>query len=171
MCEKPIRLADIIGDSITDGPGIRATVFVQGCHHHCEGCHNPTTWDPAGGADHTWQEIWQRISKNPLMRGVTFSGGEPFEQAEALLPLAKEIRSRGLELAIYTGGLFEDILKRGGSELALLEQAQILVDGPFILKQRNLLLKFRGSENQRIIDVKRSLEAGRAVIDSSDRWN
>ena len=108
---KPIRLAGVIRESIVDGPGIRFVVFVQGCPHHCEGCHNPESHDFSGGYDCEPEKILAEIKKNPLLDGVTFSGGEPLCQAAALLPLAKEIKKLGLNLFIYTGSIFEDLLK------------------------------------------------------------
>lgn len=170
--QKNIRLAGIVNDSITDGPGIRFTVFVQGCPHHCPHCQNPQTWDFAGGVMVSAAELLADIAQNPLISGVTFSGGEPLAQAEALLPLAETIRARGLELAIYTGYTFEQLLQNDDAAvLRLLRLADTLIDGPFIMAQRNLELNFRGSENQRIIDLPRSLAAGQAVIDTSERWN
>ncbi len=108
---NPIRLAGVIRESIVDGPGIRFVVFVQGCPHHCEGCHNPESHDFSGGYDCDPEKILAEIKKNPLLDGVTFSGGEPLCQAAALLPLAKEIKKLGLNLFIYTGSIFEDLLK------------------------------------------------------------
>lgn len=107
---RTIQLAGVVNDSITDGPGIRLTVFVQGCPHHCPGCHNQQTWDFAGGQPTTTEELWQQIQQNPLLSGVTFSGGEPMAQAAALLPLAQRIKQAGLELAIYSGYTFEQLL-------------------------------------------------------------
>lgn len=171
MC-KPIRVASFVQDSITDGPGLRFTLFVQGCDKFCEGCHNPSTWETVGGSEMTTDELFQKIKDNILLTGVTFSGGEPFLQASKLLPLAKKIKEIGLELAIYTGDTFEHLLaKKDDNVNALLSLADILVDGPFLLKERTLTLKFRGSKNQRIINVKESLKEGRAVIETSERWN
>ena len=165
-----IRVAGLVNDSIVDGPGFRFAVFVQGCPHHCEGCHNPETWPFEGGTLMSADEIFARASKNPLLTGFTFSGGEPFEQSAALLPLAARIRKNGYELAAYSGYRFEELLA-DPEKRALLEYVQTLVDGRFILAQRNLLLKFKGSNNQRVIDVPASLAAGEVVPDRSDRWN
>ena len=151
---NPIRLAGVIRESIVDGPGIRFVVFVQGCPHHCEGCHNPESHDFSGGYDCDPEKILAEIKKNPLLDGVTFSGGEPLCQAAALLPLAKEIKKLGLNLFIYTGSIFEDLLKEQNPDImALLQQGDFLVDGPFVLAQRDLTLLFRGSQNQRILDL------------------
>ena len=134
---NPIRLAGVIRESIVDGPGIRFVVFVQGCPHHCEGCHNPESHDFSGGYDCDPEKILAEIKKNPLLDGVTFSGGEPLCQAAALLPLAKEIKKLGLNLFIYTGSIFEDLLKEQNPDImALLQQGDFLVDGPFVLAQR-----------------------------------
>lgn len=167
-----IQLAGVVNDSITDGPGIRLTVFVQGCPHHCPGCHNPQTWDFAGGQPTTTEELWQQIQQNPLLSGVTFSGGEPMAQAAALLPLAQRIKQAGLELAIYSGYTFEQLLALPDPAVRqLLELADTLIDGPFILAQRNLELNFRGSENQRILKAAASLKEGRPVFEEAERWH
>lgn len=169
---KNIRLAGVVNDSITDGPGIRFTVFVQGCPHHCPGCQNPQTWEFDGGVMVSAADLLADIEQNPLLSGVTFSGGEPLAQAEALLPLAEAVRQRGLGLAIYTGYTFERLLEmQDKAIMQLLELADTLIDGPFIMAERNLELNFRGSANQRIIDLPKSLAAGKAIIDISERWN
>lgn len=162
-----IRLAGVIRESIVDGPGIRLTVFTQGCPHHCEGCHNPQTHDFNGGYISDTNNILNVIKENPMLQGVTFSGGEPFMQCEPLTELAKECHSLGLNVMIYTGFTFEH-LQAGFEEnpqwKALLENTDILVDGPFILSQRSLMLHFRGSKNQRILNVPESLHIGKAVL-------
>ena len=167
---ESISVAGVIGDSITDGPGIRMTVFVQGCPHRCEGCHNPETHPFSGGEPRSAEELLQKIDKNPLLSGVTLSGGEPFCQAAALLPLAEGVRARGLELAAYSGWTYEQLLEQGGDKAALLRLCHVLVDGPFVLAERSLSLRFRGSKNQRILDVQRSLREGRAVLMQDGRW-
>ncbi|MDD3192794.1 MAG: anaerobic ribonucleoside-triphosphate reductase activating protein [Oscillospiraceae bacterium] len=164
---KPIRLAGIVRESIVDGPGIRFTIFVQGCPHHCEGCHNPETHDFSGGYNCEPEKILAEIKKNPLLDGVTLSGGEPLCQAAALLPLAQEIKRLGLNLFIYTGSIFESLLKEADPDtMALLREGDYLVDGPFVLAQRDLTLLFRGSQNQRILDLPASLAQGKAVLSS-----
>ncbi|MDR3073076.1 MAG: radical SAM protein [Clostridiales Family XIII bacterium] len=169
---KNIRVAGIVNDSIVDGPGLRLTVFLQGCDKNCAGCHNPETRAFTGGVLYTPSDIFERIEKNPLLSGVTFSGGEPLLQAEALLPLAKRIKDFGLTLAIYTGDVFEDILEKGDPHvLALLSVADTLIDGPFILSEKSLSLPFRGSSNQRILDVPTSLQTGKAAPEQSGSWN
>jgi anaerobic ribonucleoside-triphosphate reductase activating protein len=166
-----IRVAGIVNDSITDGPGIRLTLFVQGCERNCPGCHNPSSLPLNAGKLYTAQEIMDRIKKNPMLSGVTFSGGEPMLQAEALLPLARMIKDAGLDLAIYTGFTFEELLKQGDpSVMELLSNASTLIDGPFILAQRSLNLSFRGSSNQRILNLKESLAQGKSVEESNPAW-
>lgn len=161
-----IKVCGIVGESITDGPGFRFALFVQGCPHNCPGCHNPQTHPFEGGESLTAQEIFAMIKKNPLIRGVTFSGGEPMCQSEALLPLAKMIKEAGMELAIYTGYTFEEIAKD-----PLLAYADVVVDGRFMMDEKSYELKFKGSRNQRVIDVKKSLEAGKVVLNEDMRWN
>ncbi|MGI6049875.1 MAG: anaerobic ribonucleoside-triphosphate reductase activating protein [Acetivibrionales bacterium] len=166
-----IRVAGIINDSITDGPGLRLTVFLQGCDKNCPGCHNPSALTFEDGTLYTAQEIMDKIKKNPMLSGVTFSGGEPLLQARALLPLARMITDSGLDLAIYTGYTFEELLDKGdNSQLELLSLANVLIDGPFILEQRSLSLNFRGSANQRILNIKESLAQGRAVLETNQSW-
>lgn len=170
MSDQNIRLAGLIGDSITDGPGIRATIFVQGCLRHCPGCQNPESLPLCGGQLISADALYQKIVSNPLVHGVTFSGGEPLLQARQLLPLAQRLRQAGYELAIYSGYTFEEILHTGGDALQLISLADTLIDGPFILAQRSLSLPFRGSGNQRILNLPASLRAGTAVIETSPRW-
>ena len=161
-----LRLAGVVKESIVDGPGFRYTVFVQGCPHHCPGCHNPQTHDFSGGFTAQTDQLLASILKNSLLRGVTFSGGEPFCQAHALAALAHDVHAHGLDVVCYTGYTFEQLLEGGNAEngwLDLLKETDVLIDGPFVLAQRNLLLKFRGSNNQRILDVKKSLASGQAV--------
>lgn len=162
-----LRISGIEPESIVDGPGIRYVIFVQGCPHHCEGCHNPQTHDFNGGRIEKFEEIIKSIKKNPLISGVTFSGGEPFCQSEALSELADEIKALGLNILTYSGFTFEELLKLGEktpSVIDLLEKTDILIDGKFVLAQKSLMLKFRGSKNQRILDVKKSLEQNTAVL-------
>lgn len=161
-----LRIAGITDDSIVDGPGIRLTVFVQGCPHNCEGCHNPQTHDFSAGVDMTVDEIMGRINANPLLDGVTFSGGEPFCQAAALSELGRMVHKKGLNVITYSGYTYEYLKKNSDSENnygKLLDISDYLVDGPFIADQKDMLIKFRGSRNQRIIDVKRSEENGSVV--------
>jgi len=162
-----LRIAGIVPESFVDGPGIRLAVFTQGCGHHCPGCHNPETHDFSGGHFIEIQEILDMIEENPLLDGVTFSGGDPMEQAAALVPLAREIKERGLNLVIFTGYLYEYLVAHAEERpefLELLTFADILIDGPFVLSKRSLELMYRGSSNQRIIDVQKSLVEGHVVL-------
>lgn len=166
-----IRVAGIVNDSITDGPGLRLTLFVQGCERNCSLCHNQSALPLDGGNFCDAQEIMDKIKKNPMLSGVTFSGGEPMLQAEALLPLARMINDAGLDLAIYTGYTFEELLKQDNSSVTeLLSLADTLIDGPFILAKRSLSLNFRGSSNQRIINLKESMKQGKAVAETRSAW-
>lgn len=161
-----IRLAGIVRESIVDGPGIRLTVFVQGCSHRCPGCHNPDTHDPLGGYTCELQKILDAFDADPLLQGITLSGGEPFEQAAALLPLAQAVRRRGKDVVAFSGYTFEALLEKGRYDPAITELLSLcclLIDGRFELSQRDLSLRFRGSRNQRLIDPVRTLEMGRAV--------
>lgn len=159
------RIAGTVNDSIVDGPGFRFAVFAQGCSHCCPGCQNPQTWDAEGGETAATEELLARIDKNPLLRGVTLSGGEPFEQPAPMAELAQECRARGLDVWCYTGYLYEEIAEGalGEEARALLEACDVLVDGPFIESEKTLGLRWRGSANQRVIDVPASLAAGKAV--------
>jgi len=161
-----IRVAGLVNDSIVDGPGFRFTIFTQGCPHHCEGCHNPQTHDFAGGYDAETDEIAAQFAKNILLSGITLSGGEPFCQAAACCELARRARRMGLSVWAYTGYTFEQL--SGGFEVhpewrELLEQVDVLVDGPFEKALRTLECPWRGSSNQRLLDAKASLNADKAV--------
>lgn len=165
--DETLRMAGIVNDSIVDGPGIRLTLFVQGCPHNCEGCHNPQTHDFEGGNDVKLSEIMDKIKANPLLDGVTFSGGEPFCQALKLAELGKEIHGLGLNIMTYTGYTFEYLMSHNTDDNGyrqLIDVCDYIVDGPFVLSLRDLMLKFKGSSNQRIIDVKKTLEQGDVVI-------
>ncbi len=168
--ESNIRIAGFIGESITDGPGIRAVIFLQGCLRYCPGCHNPQSLPLWGGTTISAHALFARISANPLVRGVTFSGGEPLLQAKPLLPLARQLKQESYELAIYTGYTFEEILSSGGDALSLISLADTLIDGPFLLKERSLSITFRGSRNQRILNIPSSLKKGKPVLETSSRW-
>lgn len=160
-----VRVAGIIPESIVDGPGIRLALFVQGCLHRCPGCHNQAAQDPAGGIEMSAAEILEQVraARARGIDGVTLSGGEPFDQAAALASLAEEINGLGLNLVLYSGYTFEELLRmsRGDSGVRrLLEAGTILVDGPFIEAERDLTLPYRGSKNQRLLDLPRSLAQG-----------
>ncbi|MBO4524764.1 MAG: anaerobic ribonucleoside-triphosphate reductase activating protein, partial [Ruminococcus sp.] len=160
-----LRIAGTVNDSIVDGPGIRFTIFVQGCPHDCKGCHNPQTHDFNGGIIISTEVLLEKIKGNPLLDGVTFSGGEPFCQAQALASLGKEIKKLGLNIITYTGYTFEKLFESRDQNNwdELLKVTDILIDGPFILEQKDWEIKFRGSSNQRYIDCQESIKQGRAV--------
>ena len=162
---KTLRIAGTISESIVDGPGIRYVVFTQGCPHHCEGCHNPQTHDFNGGEEIDPEVLFQEFRSNPLMSGMTFSGGEPFCQPAPLTELARAGHAMGKTVMAYSGYTFEQLRdSEDPDQRALLEQCDILVDGPFVLSLRDTLLRFRGSSNQRLIDVPKSLAAGEAAL-------
>lgn len=164
----PIQIFGLVDDSIVDGPGLRFSVFVQGCSHACPGCHNPESQPKDAGQVRHLGEIYDAITSNDMTQGVTFTGGEPFEQARECAILAKLLKQSGYEIWAYTGGLFEDILQAKGDEAdwrrRLLSQLDALVDGPYIEARRSLSLDWRGSANQRILDIPASLGSGSAVL-------
>lgn len=150
-----LRLAGIAEDSIVDGPGLRLTLFTQGCPHRCPGCHNPETHALEGGSLYAPDAILARYAENPLLTGVTFSGGEPFLQAGALARLAAAIHARGGTVVTYTGYVYEALAARAASDAdvaRLLEATDLLIDGPYVQALRSLDLPFRGSSNQRLLD-------------------
>jgi len=162
-----LRISGIIKESIVDGPGIRYVVFTQGCLHKCEGCHNPQTHDLEGGTFIDIDEIVADLKKNPLLDGVTYSGGEPFLQPDMLSELGLKIKALGLNVITYTGYTFEHLLELSKVKpdiTSLLQITDILIDGRFELAQKDLLLKFRGSKNQRVIDVAKSLKESKVVL-------
>ena len=165
-----LDLSGIVSDSIVDGPGIRTTIFSQGCPHHCPGCHNPETWDFGCGTMVPVETIVDIVKRNPLCRGVTFSGGEPFAQAAGFAKLAVLLKAEGYEVASYSGYTFEELLTGTEDQKLLLGSIDILIDGPFLQDQRSLEIVFRGSRNQRILDVRKSLAEGKAVETTSGRW-
>ena len=152
----PINVCGIEAESIVDGPGFRYVVFVQGCPHHCPGCHNPQSHPFEGGTPRTAADLFAEFCENPLLTGITLSGGEPFCQAEALCELAELVKERGKTVVAYSGYTLEQLLEKGKTDpnvLRLLRLCDTLIDGPYIEAKRNLELLFRGSENQRIIDL------------------
>ena len=166
-----LDLSGIVSDSIVDGPGIRTTIFSQGCPHHCPGCHNPETWAFGCGTQVPVEGIVDIVKSNPLCRGVTFSGGEPFSQAAGFAKLAVLLKEKGYEVASYSGYTFEQLLAGTSAQRDLLGQLDVLIDGPFRMEERSLELPFRGSKNQRILHVPTSLTEGRAVVVQGGRWN
>lgn len=166
---KQIRVAGIINESIVDGPGIRMVIFAQGCKHKCKGCHNPNTHTFDGGELVDIDKIINDLKKNTLLDGVTLSGGDPFEQAEPFAELAQEVKKIGLNVITYTGYTYEQLMgfaseRKGYREL--MQNTDLLVDGPFIMEEKSLLLKFRGSKNQRIINVPNSIKNKKVVLAS-----
>lgn len=157
-----LRISGIERESIVDGDGIRYVIFTQGCPHHCPGCHNPQTHSFDAGRLVSLDELLADISKRrDYIDGITLSGGEPFCQSDQCSVIAEQARKMGLTVWCYTGYLFEELYGRWDK---LLEQIDILVDGPFIKAERSLDLRFRGSTNQRLIDIPASLKAGVAVL-------
>lgn len=156
-----LQLSGIIEESISNGPGLRMVIFAQGCKHNCKGCHNPQSHDFSGGYSVTIADLLAMIAENPLLDGVTFSGGDPVEQAYGFGLLAELIQSKNLNVTTYTGYTFESLMqqKQANPDLArLLAHTDLLIDGPFLIAHQNGLLKFRGSENQRLLDMTKSLE-------------
>lgn len=165
-----MRVAYLVHDSIVDGPGLRFVCFVQGCPHHCHGCHNPESHDPAGGKEMAVSEVTEQIMSNLLTDGLTLSGGEPFEQAEECFVLANFAQWYGLNVWCYTGYTFEHLHDHGTYEQkAMLHNVDVLVDGPYIKEERSLSLPWRGSKNQRLIDVQASLKAGKVIEWQTER--
>ena len=159
-------------ETIVDGDGIRFSIYLSGCRHHCRGCHNPESWNPASGHPLTREKIEEfieAINSNPLLDGITFSGGDPFYSPEDFLPLIKEFSERtGQNIWCYTGYLFDkDVLDKMCKESEVTKEIvsylDIVVDGEFMIDRKNLKINFRGSDNQRIIDVKKTLDAGEIV--------
>lgn len=160
-----LRIAGVIKESIVDGRGIRFVVFTQGCPHRCKGCHNPDTHDMAGGYDCSAETIISEFLKNPLLAGITFSGGEPILQAEKLIPIARAVVEANKDCIIYSGYTFEQLISMNDPAIIeLLSLCSWLVDGRYIEEQRDLRLTFRGSRNQRIIDLQKSFAANSVVL-------
>ncbi len=150
--ECKVRVSGIVRESIVDGPGFRFVVFTQGCPHHCVGCHNPQTHSFSGGEIVDIHDLYQQFCENPLLSGITFSGGEPFCQAKPLAQLAKMIHKLGKNVMTYTGYTIEALQEKKNPDIdELLKETDILVDGPYVEELRNLDLKFRGSSNQRVL--------------------
>ena len=156
-----IRIAGLVPESYVDGDGIRFAIFMQGCLRNCEGCHNPETHSLDGGRLMNTAEIISAIKKNPLLDGITLTGGEPFLQIDAANEIACAAKKLGLNVWCYTGFNFEEL----PPEVApLIENIDVLIDGEFIESQRDLELQFRGSRNQRIIDLKKTREQNKIVL-------
>jgi len=154
--ENVINISGLVEESIVDGPGVRFVIFVQGCIHNCPGCHNPETHPFGVGKDMSVDELYKMIIQNPLLSGVTFSGGEPFCQAKPLSILGGKLKAAGLNIMTYSGFTAAALLKKAENDegvKALLTVTDLLVDGPYIEKERDLMLKFRGSRNQKIYET------------------
>lgn len=157
-----VRVSGIVKESIVDGKGMRTAIFLQGCPHGCEGCHNPQTHDPMGGSEMSVDEIMAPVLKNVILDGITLTGGEPFVQAEGASKLAEIAKSNGLNVWTYTGYKYEQILSsENPSWKKLLSLTDVLIDGRFEKAEKTLDKPFVGSRNQRIIDVKKSLNDGK----------
>ena len=153
--QNKLRIMDFVYSSSVDGTGFRDVLFVNYCPHHCEGCHNPESWDKKNGRDITIEEAFENLTKSEITN-VTFSGGEPFEQAEALTILAEMLKEKGKTIWVYSGYTFEQLIK-SPEKLKLLKLCDVLVDGKFEINNKGLNMRFKGSYNQRILDVKKSL--------------
>lgn len=164
---RKIRLAGIAYESLVNGPGMRRVFFSQGCKHNCKGCFNPDTHSFEGGALKDMDELIQDVIDNPILKGVTFSGGDPFERASDFAYMAKKFRENNKSVWCFTGYTFEEIIehlndREGFKEL--LCNIDVLIDGKFEEDNMSDNLRFRGSKNQRIIDVVKSLESGEVVL-------
>lgn len=159
-------MAGITYESVVDGTGIRYVIWAQGCSHRCPGCHSPNTWDFAGGLLRNINEIIEEISRNKLLKGVTFSGGDPFEQAVKFAYIAREVKKMGLDIWCYTGYLYEEILQnqRDSGWQELIAVVDFLVDGPFLEEEKDPNLAFRGSRNQRIIAIDKTRKNNRITL-------
>ena len=159
------RIAGTVRHSSVDGPGVRYVVFFQGCPHHCPGCQNPETWDPQGGEETTAEELAEEMRSTRYLDGITLSGGDPLLQPEAVIVMADAAHEKGLSVWSYTGWTFEALLQGAAGETALeaLRHIDVLVDGPFVQDKLSKDHIFRGSSNQRLIDVPASLAADAAV--------
>lgn len=156
-----MKVLDIIPGTSVDGPGLRTSIYLAGCDHHCPGCHNPQSWDFNGGTDLSVDRIMEEVEANGF--NVTLTGGDPIYHAKELLPLAIVLRERGYDIWLYTGFLMEQLLEMPDAR-ALLPWIDVVVDGPFIEAQRDVHLIFRGSANQRLIAVAPTLESGRITL-------
>jgi anaerobic ribonucleoside-triphosphate reductase activating protein len=167
-----IRIAGVVKESIVDGPRLRFAVFTQGCAHHCPECQNPETWDFEGGYDCGIDKILKAMDENPLLDGITMSGGDPLYQAEASYSLCSKVKEKGLNVVVFTGYTYEELMeleKKDPWIEKLLSVTDILIDGRYEKDKRDLTLIFRGSSNQRVIDMNASRKEGRAVL--HERYN
>ena len=157
-----------------DGPGLRFVLFTQGCPHHCPGCHNPESHALDGGYEVTAEKVLEEFKKNPLLKGITLSGGDPILQAGELVGICREVHAMGKDVMTYTGYTYEELMEMQETDEGirqLLEETDTLVDGRFILAQRDLTLIYKGSRNQRIIDMNRTRAEGKLVLDPVEEEN
>ena len=170
-----IRLAaDLQSDSIVDGPGLRAVLWTQGCAHHCKGCKNPQTWDFNGGGLVKIEDVCRAIDELEYQSGLTFSGGDPMYQVEACNKIAEYALSKGLNIWVYTGFTWEEVMmmaKKNPVVLDFLEKVDVLVDGRFKEEEKDLSLLFRGSKNLRLIDVAKTLDSGKVTLLNEYEYN
>ena len=162
-----VRIAGVYRESIVDGPGIRFTVFCQGCSHGCPGCHNPETHDFDGGYDCSVDRIVEEVLKDPILDGVTLSGGDPVFQATGFAELTEKLKGHGINVLLYTGFTYEELLERAKEDPdteRLFSQIDYLIDGRFVQEERDLTLLFRGSRNQRFIDMNQTRKQGKIVL-------
>lgn len=164
---KMIRLSGIAYESLVNGPGVRRVFFSQGCKHNCKGCFNPDTHDFSGGEERDMDELIKDVVENPIIKGVTFSGGDPFERAEEFAYMAKKFKEQGLNVWSYTGYTYEYIMENFDNILGwkdLMLNLDVIVDGRFEEDKKQDGLRFKGSTNQRIIDVKETMKNGRITL-------
>ena len=163
-----VRLAtDLQPDSIVDGNGIRTVIWFQGCSHNCPGCHNPQTQPFDGGFETDTEEIFKEIDNLKYQQGITLSGGDPFYQPKAALEITKYAKSKGYNVWSYTGFTYEELLKiseHNQDVKDLLETLDVLIDGPFVMNLKSYECKYRGSSNQRVIDLQKTKETGELVL-------
>lgn len=163
---KTVRLSGIAYESLVNGPGMRRVFFAQGCNHNCSGCFNPETHDFYGGEEKNMDELIEDVIKNKMIKGVTFSGGDPLEQAEKFAYMAKAFKKSELNIWCYSGYTFEELLEKSKEDRGireLLNNIDVLVDGKFEINNKKDGLRFKGSKNQRIIDIKKSFKEHKVV--------
>lgn len=164
---KLIRLAGIAENSLVNGKGLRKVFFSQGCSHHCEGCFNQHTWEFAGGRMFDMDELVQKVKDEPFLDGVTFSGGDPFQQADKFAYLAKKLHEANINIWAYTGYTFEELMKLAQTNphiKQMINNVDVIVDGRFVKDKMSENLKYCGSSNQRVIDVKSSLNENKIIL-------
>ncbi len=160
-----VRIAGVVNESVTDGPGLRIAFFFQGCRHFCKGCHNPQTWPEEGGTEYEVSKLIHETPDSPLINGITLTGGDPFYQPQEASTIAHEYKNRGKNVWAYTGFTWEQLIEENDPDrIALLTQCDVLVDGLFDQSLLDLNLPFRGSSNQRLINVSESFFQNKVVL-------